>query len=132
MPSPGSRCNIIAWPTFQNRNFSANWIIRAAFSVDDTCAPDELLITVRRLVHWSVRLPAAITSRLTKREREVLALLAEGLDPREIATHLVLSPKTVATHVEHVLSKLGVHSRTEAVALAHRHGLVSTHLSASS
>ena len=64
------------------------------------------------------------TSKRPKREREVLALLAEGLDPREIATHLVLSPKTVATHVEHVLSKLGVHSQAQAVAAAYRGDLV--------
>jgi DNA-binding CsgD family transcriptional regulator len=71
-----------------------------------------------------VPLPAAIAARLTKREREVLALLAEGLDPREIATRLVLSRKTVATHLEHVLCKLGVHTQAQAVAAAYRSDLV--------
>jgi DNA-binding response OmpR family regulator len=87
-------------------------------------ADDELLIPVRRLLRRSAPLPAAIASRLTKREREVLALLAEGLDPREIATRLVLSRKTVATHLEHVLYKLGVHTQAQAVAAAYRGDIV--------
>ncbi|WP_405622116.1 response regulator transcription factor [Streptomyces sp. NBC_00076] len=50
---------------------------------------------------------------LTRREREVASLLAEGLTNRAIATKLVLSPRTVEVHVEHVLGKLGFRSRTE-------------------
>jgi DNA-binding response OmpR family regulator len=61
---------------------------------------------------------------LTRREHEVLALLAEGLSQAEIARRLVISPNTVSTHVEHVLAKLGVHSRSQAVALAYRQGLL--------
>jgi DNA-binding NarL/FixJ family response regulator len=87
-------------------------------------APDELLIHVRRLLRRPAPLPASIAARLTKREREVLSLLAEGFDLREIAARLVLSPKTVATHIEHILGKLGVHSRAQAVALAYRSDLV--------
>lgn len=55
---------------------------------------------------------------LTSREREVLALLADGIAPDDIADRLVISPKTVATHIQHVLAKLGVGSRVQAVALA--------------
>jgi DNA-binding CsgD family transcriptional regulator len=51
---------------------------------------------------------------LTPREREVASLLAEGLSNRAIATRLVLSPRTVEVHVEHIRSKLGFRSRTEA------------------
>ena len=51
-------------------------------------------------------------------------MLADGLDQAEIARRLVISPKTVGTHIERILSKLGVHSRAEAVALAYRHQLV--------
>lgn len=59
-------------------------------------------------------------SRLTPRELEVLALLAEGGNNHVIAQRLVISPQTARTHVQNVLQKLGVHSRLEAVALARR------------
>jgi DNA-binding NarL/FixJ family response regulator len=65
--------------------------------------------------------PAAET--LTSREREVLMLLARGLTQAEIARDLFISPKTVAGHIQRVLTKLGVHSRAQAVALAHERGL---------
>jgi DNA-binding NarL/FixJ family response regulator len=61
---------------------------------------------------------------LTVREREVLELLARGLNQADIADKLVISPKTVGTHIQRVLSKLGVHSRAQAVVLAHEVGLV--------
>lgn len=87
-------------------------------------APDELLARVRRLV---ARAPARRTEALlTVRERQVLALLARGLRQSDIATELVISPKTVGTHVEHILKKLGVRSRTQAVALAYRDDLLAT------
>jgi DNA-binding NarL/FixJ family response regulator len=57
------------------------------------------------------------TAQLTPREREVLSLLAQGLDTSAIARSLVISPETARTHVQHVLCKLGVHSRLEAAAL---------------
>jgi DNA-binding NarL/FixJ family response regulator len=63
-------------------------------------------------------------SKLTPRERQVLALLAEGGDNDAIARALIISPQTARTHVQNVLGKLGVHSRLEAAALARRHGLV--------
>jgi DNA-binding NarL/FixJ family response regulator len=53
----------------------------------------------------------------------VLSLLATGLRQNEIGARLLISPKTIATHIDRILSKLGVHSRAEAVAFAHRHGL---------
>jgi NarL family two-component system response regulator LiaR len=61
---------------------------------------------------------------LTTREVEVLALMARGLDNRKIAAELVVSRSTVKFHVSSILSKLGVGSRTEAVAFALQHGLV--------
>ena len=66
----------------------------------------------------------ALVSDLTAREREVLALLAHGLDNHGIAGRLVVSDATIRTHVGHILEKLGCHSRTGAVAMAYRSGLV--------
>jgi DNA-binding NarL/FixJ family response regulator len=60
---------------------------------------------------------------LTPREYEVLMLLAKGSSGREMAERLVLSPNTVRTHVQSVLTKLQVHSRIEAAAVALRYGL---------
>ena len=67
---------------------------------------------------------AADDARFTPREQEVLALLADGHDPAAIASRLVISPRTVASHIQHLLSKLGVHSQAQAVAVAYREGLV--------
>jgi DNA-binding CsgD family transcriptional regulator len=61
---------------------------------------------------------------LTPREREVLALLAEGRSNPQIADELFISVKTVGIHVSNILAKLGVTSRVEAAAVAHRGGLV--------
>jgi DNA-binding NarL/FixJ family response regulator len=87
-------------------------------------APDELLTRLRSLVRRSQPLPATIINRLTRREREVLQLLAAGLRPDEIALQLFISKKTVATHVENMLRKLGVRSQTQAVAMAYREDLL--------
>ena len=62
---------------------------------------------------------------LTEREREVLALMVEGLNNTQIAGRLTVSPSTIKSHVSSVLSKLGVASRTEAVTLALRNHIVS-------
>jgi DNA-binding CsgD family transcriptional regulator len=61
---------------------------------------------------------------LTGRQMDVMGLLTEGLSNADIAARLFVSPKTVEHHVAAVLSKLGVQSRTEAVALALQHGWV--------
>jgi NarL family two-component system response regulator LiaR len=62
---------------------------------------------------------------LTGRELEVLALMVEGLNNTQIAGRLMVSPSTIKSHVSNILSKLGVASRTEAVALALRNRLIS-------
>jgi DNA-binding NarL/FixJ family response regulator len=85
--------------------------------------PDELLARVqrhlRRLETWN-----GAGVRLTSREHQVLKLLADGLGPTEIGVELGISAKTVATHVEHIYAKLGVHTRAQAVASAFRLALV--------
>jgi two-component system, NarL family, nitrate/nitrite response regulator NarL len=91
--------------------------------------PDELLARARRPIMRSqsgrTRLPrSGALAELTDRELEVLQRLADGKRAKEIARDLVISPKTVASHVQHILGKLGAHSRVEAVAIAYREGLV--------
>jgi DNA-binding NarL/FixJ family response regulator len=84
---------------------------------------DELLARVRRhllrLETWN-----GLGVRLTSREHQVLKLLADGLGPTEISAELGISQKTVATHIEHIYAKLGVHTRAQAVASAFRLALV--------
>jgi two-component system nitrate/nitrite response regulator NarL len=65
-----------------------------------------------------------LAGQLTDREREVLSLLAEGASSVSIAERMGISRNTVRTHVQSILTKLGVHSRLEAAAFAVRHGLV--------
>jgi NarL family two-component system response regulator LiaR len=63
---------------------------------------------------------------LSRREREILGLLASGWSNRRIAQERFLSLHTVRTHVQSILVKLGVHSKLEAVAFAYQHGMVAT------
>jgi two-component system NarL family response regulator len=63
-------------------------------------------------------------ARLTRREKEVLALLAEGADNEGIAQRLVVSPQTARTHIQNVLSKLDVHSRLEAAMFVTQNALL--------
>jgi DNA-binding NarL/FixJ family response regulator len=93
--------------------------------------PEELAARVRSLLARSGAYQAAgvgtgETANLTERERQVLQLLAEGLTQTAIAGELYISPKTVGTHIQRILTKLGVHSRAEAVASAFRLRLVDT------
>ena len=65
-----------------------------------------------------------VAGQLTKREREILRLMAQGLDNRAIADKLFISFTTVRGHVQNILEKLDAHSKLEAVARANQHGLI--------
>ena len=94
--------------------------IRAAHVGRATLSPEAAQALVE-----TANLPPVPGLDLTEREREVLALMVEGLNNTQIAGRLTVSPSTIKSHVSSVLSKLGVASRTEAVALALRNHIVS-------
>ena len=85
---------------------------------------DEFLIRTRKLMERSLLDESPIMATLTRREREILCLLADGLEQRDISEALLISPKTVGTHIEHILGKLGARSRAQAIAIAYQGGLM--------
>jgi two-component system, NarL family, response regulator LiaR len=93
--------------------------IRAAKAGRPTLSPEATQALLR-----AVASPDVVGRDLTGRERQVLALLAEGLTNAEIADRLVVSLSTVKTHVSSVIAKLGAASRTEAATIAVRQHLV--------
>ncbi|MEU8385551.1 response regulator transcription factor [Streptosporangium sp. NPDC048865] len=115
----------------------------AGFLVKDT-EPEDLLYGVRVAARGDALLSPAITRRLidqyvsraprvstedalkvlTRREREVVALVARGLSNDEIAAHMVISPFTAKTHVSRAMIKTGVRDRAQLVVLAYESGLV--------
>ena len=115
----------------------------SGFLVKDT-EPDELLRAIRVVASGDALLSPGVTRRLiaeyasrartapptarldqlTEREREVVALVAEGLSNEEIAGRLYLSPATAKTHVSRAMVKLGVRDRAQLVVLAYECGLV--------
>ena len=103
----------------------AGLLIGADDYAPESMDADEFLARVRRLIERThpVRATTADLRRLdilSRREREVLALTAEGLSQKQVAARLGISAKTVSAHMQSLLVKLGVHSRIEAVALSIR------------
>jgi two-component system, NarL family, response regulator LiaR len=94
--------------------------IRAAHFGRATLSPEATQALVQ-----NAQQPPTPGLELTKREREVLALMVDGLNNTQIAGRLKVSPSTIKSHVSNILSKLGAASRTEAVTLALRNQIVS-------
>lgn len=100
--------------------------------------PEEVVTAIRAAVDGEVHLDSAVARQLTRRmvaphgglasltarEREILALVAQGHSNREIADRLAISERTARTHVSNVLTKLRLSSRTQAALLAIREGLI--------
>ena len=93
--------------------------IRSAHDGQATLSPEATQVLVR-----NANKPSAQGLDLTEREREVLALMIEGLNNTQIAGKLNVSPSTIKSHVSNILSKLRVSSRTEAVTLALRNHII--------
>lgn len=105
------------------KNVSADELvaaIRGAVTGRSALSPE-----VARLLIQDIRQPAGKYYNLSDREREILKVMVEGLSNVAIAERLIISQSTVKFHVSNILSKLGVSNRTEAVALALKHHLVS-------
>jgi len=103
-----------------------------SYLLKDTLA-DDLVRVIREVFAGGRPLPAAVAQRLagrmlhpdlTARELDVLRLIARGLRNKEIAVQLGISEETAQGHVKNILSKFGLHDRTEAVAVAVRRGIV--------
>lgn len=90
----------------------------------DVTASKELLRLVHERLAAAAGLQDPAAETLTRREVEILRLLATGGRTRDIAERLHVSRATVKNHVQNILAKLGVHSRLEAVAYANRHRLL--------
>lgn len=93
--------------------------IRAAHAGRATLSPEAAQALVE-----SANQPPTPGLDLTEREHDVLALMIEGLNNKQIAERLIVSPSTIKFHVSNILSKLGVASRTEAVTIALRNHII--------
>jgi DNA-binding NarL/FixJ family response regulator len=142
----GIPCRVVVLTTFDldRHVYDALRAGAAGFLLKDASA-DQLVSAIERAAAGEVPMAPQVTARLvdrflerepdavdappelealSPREREVLALIAQGLTNPEIAERLVVSLPTVKTHVRSLLAKLDARDRVQLVLLAHRHGLV--------
>ena len=136
---------LVVTPSTDRREHAAAFVAGASGVLSKTCRAEEIITAIRRLCAGDALLSPReavdlfrlvdeqreaertahhLREQLTRRERELLQLLAEGLDDAAMATRLGISPKTVRNHMVSVLDKLGVDSRLQALVLAAHHGLV--------
>ena len=130
-----SRVVIIATHLDEERGMHA-LLAGAAGYIDRQISPAGLSRTVRALMRGEAAIPRSMTktiielarteagmrpvkSELTAREWEVLDLMTTGATTQEISNELVITLETVQSHIKHILRKLAVHSRSEAIAMAH-------------
>jgi DNA-binding NarL/FixJ family response regulator len=104
-------------------------LVRAVRVVADGDALLSPSVTRRLVAEFAARTkepagPPTALAELTSREREVMALVAEGLTNAEIGERLFMSPATARTHVSRILTKLGARDRTQLVVMAYESGLV--------
>ena len=101
--------------------------VRVAAAGEALLAPSITRRLIERFTHAARSVDGAVPPELadlTARELDVLRLVADGLSNTEIAAHLVLTENTVKSHVAHVLAKLGLRDRVQAVVLAYQSGFV--------
>jgi DNA-binding NarL/FixJ family response regulator len=114
---------------YLTKSATADQIVEAVrkASVGEVLIPVELFAKAIARQHKMVTNEEArrkLTAQFTPRELEVLRLLADGHDTATLASHLGIAPHTVEWHVRHVIEKLGVHSKLQAVIAAARMGLI--------
>jgi DNA-binding NarL/FixJ family response regulator len=101
---------------------STRYVDRNAITVDSSLTTKDTLKIIQSILPRNeIESPL---SKLTPREKEVFALMTKGLMNKQIASQLGVSHATVKNHVTSILRKLGAKVRTEAVAIAHKHGFV--------
>jgi len=127
-----------AFNAFRTKTGSAIWVNVSTlrFSRDgagdgtvhllrDVTETREILALIReRLAIPAALVPAAPDGTLTRRELEILHIIATGVNTKDAAERLHVSPATIRNHVQNILGKLGAHSRLEAVAYATRNRLI--------
>jgi NarL family two-component system response regulator LiaR len=133
------KINVIALTSFKEKEMVEGALKAGAMSyLLKNVSASELVTAIRGAVAGQARLspeaaqvliqdikePSSPTYELTDREKEILVLMVDGLPNTSIADKLIVSQSTVKFHVSNILSKLGVTSRTEAVALALKNHLV--------
>ena len=102
--------------------------VRLAYRGETINEPEEVERALRQLRHRRAQDAGSAErlARLTPRELEILQLMAEGRSPEGISTTLGVTPATLRTHMQNLITRLGVHSKMEALVLAIRHGTVTT------
>jgi len=98
--------------------------IRAAYRGEARLHPDITRKLMEQVTRQSVAAPETVVEKLTEREVDVVRLVAQGRSNHEIAEELVISEKTVKTHISNILGKLQLQDRTQLAIYAIKHGLV--------